>query len=73
MDPSAPMMNWPSTPMLKTPLRKAMATARPQKMSGVEATRVSVSGRIAAAMAFGSFEPIAAMILVGSPNAPMIR
>ena len=50
-----------------------MATARPVKMSGLAATSVSVSGRIAAARTFGSFVPIAATILVGSPNAPMMR
>ena len=71
--PIAPMMNWPSTPMLNTPLRKAIATARPVKMSGLAATRVSVNGRIADASTFGSFVPMAATILVGSPNAPMIR
>ena len=67
------MMNWPSTPMLNTPLRKAIATASPVKMSGVDATRVSVNGRTAAAMTLGSLVPMAAAILVGSPKAPMSR
>ena len=32
--PNAPRMNWPSTPMLNTPLRNEIATARPVKISG---------------------------------------
>ena len=71
--PIAPMMNWPSTPILNTPLRKAMATARPVKISGVAATRVSLNGRTAAAMTFGSLVPKAAMIRAGSPKAPMSK
>ena len=41
------MISWPSPPMLNMPVRNEIATARPTKMSGVAATSVSVSGRIA--------------------------
>ena len=49
--------------MLNAPLRNETATARPVKISGVAATRVSVIGRTAAAMARG----------VGSASAAEIR
>ena len=64
-------MNWPSTPMLNTPLRNEIATARPVKISGVAATSVSVIGRMAAAMSCGLGSAIAAAILAGSPSAPI--
>ena len=68
--PNAPRTNCPSTPMLKTPLRNEMATARPQKIRGVDATSVSVMGRIAAATARGVGSARAAPIRAGSPRAP---
>ena len=71
--PMAPMMNWPSTPMLKTPLRKEIATASPVKMSGADATSVSVIGRIAPAITFGLLLLNAAASLDGTPKAPMTR
>src|SRR5215218_7922871 len=36
----APMKNWPSPPMLKSPARKATATARPVKIRGVALSSV---------------------------------
>ena len=51
--PSAPMISWPSPPMLNMPVRNEIATARPTKMRGVAATRVSVIGRMAVAMVRG--------------------
>ncbi len=35
-----PMSSWPSPPMLNRPARKARATARPVKISGVASVRV---------------------------------
>ena len=69
--PNAPRTNWPSTPMLNTPLRNAIATPRPAKISGVEATSVSVMGLMAAAIARGVGSASAALILAGSPTAPI--
>ena len=40
----APPMNWPVAPMLNMPARKASATARPARMSGVALTVVSDRG-----------------------------
>src|SRR5258708_1530908 len=37
----APTMNWPSTPMLKTPAEKAHATASPVRMRGIALTSVA--------------------------------
>ena len=50
VEPNAPRMNCPSTPMLNTLVRNATATASPVKISGVAATKVSVSGRTAPAI-----------------------
>ncbi len=36
----APIISWPAAPMLKRPARKARATERPAKMSGVASTSV---------------------------------
>ena len=68
--PRAPIISWPSTPMLNMPARNEMATASPARISGVEATSVSVSGRMAVAMSAASPVSSAVRIRTGSPNAP---
>ena len=68
--PSAPRISWPPPPMLNMPVRNEIATARPVKISGVAATSVSVSGRMAVAMSFRLPVWNALTILPGSPNAP---
>ena len=40
-----PMSIWPSAPMLNRPARKPIPTARPAKMSGAAAVRVSDTAR----------------------------
>ena len=63
-------MSWPSTPMLNMPARNEIATARPVRISGVDATSVSVSGRIAVAMSLVLPVSKAVTMRTGSPNAP---
>ena len=41
---TAPPIHWPAAPMLNIPARKATATDRPVRMSGVASNAVSDSG-----------------------------
>ena len=68
--PRAPIISWPSPPMLNMPARNEIATARPAKIKGVAATSVSVIGRIAVAMSLALPVWSAVMIRPGSPKAP---
>src|SRR3712207_288016 len=66
----APIKNWPSPPMLKSPTRKATATARPVKIRGVAFSRVRPSSvgppnapRRSAPKAVSGLSPVASMMI----------